>query len=1225
MAATGAAAVPSHAQLAGGVDEAPPESSRRRDMDNEGHSRSASTTTSPSALDKFMRALLPQSSFPSHIAHHPAAGEVEVDGSGAAASGGIGQQPSSIRPGLSRTSSASSSASTRRYTDSQAGPASPASSPLGKSRNRVPRSTLGAGKAAHQHRHNLSIDSGIASPMTTNAITRTRSRTAVSNARAPSPASFYAGGIGGSCSDRYVYTYTLTTILALSISILRGLRTTLIHLQPGESPTPANRSRQNSSSSVASNTIASSMFSHRPSGSSATQQDGHILKNSNKTGSSRLNSSSTANTTVITSPTTATSNTLPSIRGYTTFPDSLNLSSARPRTPLLDPFMRYRPGHPSGSDGINDTSRTGNEPPRLGVPSDEPAPSNSYVAALALAPLVSRPTQGGQALYVPAGRAPDTPHAAPSSTYSTPALYSSPSMHFTGSNHTGNMRTVATEGGGASRTRTLDSNAGLGFAPASGSRPGLRHRSSSVDSYLRHEQEEEAREHGRHNRQQSSGHGGLSSFFHLRSSNSEDKTGVLGLGRRRSSKDRTKSRSRKGSLSNTVTTSQSAKFSSRFVHYGQPSPASRPHTPNSEPRPRQRSSSFGATISQAQYASRFPERDSPTHPGIGSSSNTRGRLPRSYNPSRSNSAATASSSVARRREEEQKRIRNKLISARLPRDVHHKDARLPSQPLGYTWICGAHSAARTPSFYEEFDYASFPGGKRKRSMSRSTITQRNYSTPGGGTANASRRGSDDLAYESEPEFLARARARNANAQAMGTGPSRSRDHLMVDEQTQTTPQANTPSGNEKLPQLSLSGGLLTNQEEQKALRRRSQSLVNLRRATSQNSNTRKDNNNIMISHPFREQSTEFVRTPRAAPVPFPEDDIDGLDSGVPPLFMGESAVVPSPANRRGGYEERYTSPAASNGMAGVGTGAGLASSVRRAPSRASIEAIDDPEKRREALFAALPPPARRSPTPASALSPTMYTTGKAVSPELPPAQTTSTLPHHGYVDYPSRESEELLNVNGNRSGTISPPVDDYSQFEASRVIIGQSDLLSSATAQERFPIVYGQAFSTTHESHEGEILNASASADDLSGLQRHYSRESEVSRDSLTPLRDVETVQQMRQDTSGSGGSGSATRSISNGSARILDLNEESFTNLVSLPFCLFRCAPSLTSTGTRSSSKLRLPRSRSHLYLRPRRTKARRMADQALASLLHLRQLVSRQITHRQICWGTIIRDQTR
>lgn len=937
----------------------------------------------------------------------------------------------------------------------------------------------------------------------------------------------------------------------------------LLSCKSGESPA---RSRQNSSSSLGATNLASSMFSHRQTSSSSTQQETPTLGlKGSKIGSSRLNSASTNNASSnIPSETVSppNNNALPSIRGYTSFPEAINASSTRPRTPLLDPFMRSRvPPQPSTS-GYGSETYSSNEAPRLGLLNDEPGPSNSYVASLAMAPLVSRPTQGGQPLYIAGGRTPDTLHAAPSSTYSTPNLHSSPAMQFTGSSHTMpklNAAVPFSGGGTATRTGTLDSNAGLGLTPSASaghSRPGMRHRSSSVDSYLRHDGQPALEEDldgrtRRHERQHSSGLAGLTSFFHLRGSNSEDKG--TSLSRRRSSK----SRSRKGSLSNTVNTGQSGKLSSRFVHYGQPSPASRPRTPQSETRARQRSSSFGA-VAPRDY--QFPGRDSPTHPGTGSVAETRGRLPREYDNSRSNSAVTANSSLGRRKEE--KRVRNKLISARLPENISHRDARLPSQPLGFTWICGSSSAARTPSFYEEFDYSAFPGGRRKRSMSRSTITQRNYATTGAGDSRTGSRagvgrGSEDLAYDSEPEFLARRRARNAAG-------NETRGATQVDEQTQTESLEGPYPTKAQVPHLTFptgGGALLTSQEEEKALRRRSQSLVNLRSAyaRAQNSHTsgkekerRIDDStgNMLISHPYREHSTEFIRTPRAAPVPLPEDlgHHNGYDSGVPPLFMGESMVIPQPSARKDGAE---SATAWTDSKKIAGTSPALAQqAVRRAPSRASIEAIDDLEKRREALFAALPPPARRSPTPAQALSPSMYTTSKIISSGAT-SETEISRQEGGYIDILPQGTRQYQSEDISGSGAISPPIDDYSQFEASRVIIGQSDLLSSATAQERFPIVYGQAFSTTHESQEGEILNASSSADSLSAiarLQRDESKESNRFRDSLTPLREVETSMAMHrsQDVSGSGGSGSASRSISNGSARILDLNEESFTNLVS-------------------------------------------------------------------------------
>lgn len=164
-----------------------------------------------SSIDKFMRALLPQSAFPSsiaghqqqqdpsHLDHHTSFSEV-----GGIQAGNVDVTNNT----LSRTSSISSTSSSHQHSTS---PPTAGVTP-GKSKNRVPRSSIGAGKAAHAHRHNLSIDSSTllsSNNRTTtspnnNMITRTRSKTgtvapntAPSGVRSASPASFYAGGIGG--------------------------------------------------------------------------------------------------------------------------------------------------------------------------------------------------------------------------------------------------------------------------------------------------------------------------------------------------------------------------------------------------------------------------------------------------------------------------------------------------------------------------------------------------------------------------------------------------------------------------------------------------------------------------------------------------------------------------------------------------------------------------------------------------------------------------------------------------------------------------------------------------------------------------------------------------------------------------------------------------------------------------------------------------------------------
>jgi hypothetical protein len=424
-----------------------------------------------------------------------------------------------------------------------------------------------------------------------------------------------------------------------------------------------------------------------------------------------------------------------------------------------------------------------------------------------------------------------------------------------------------------------------------------------------------------------------------------------------------------------------------------------------------------------------------------------------------------------------------------------------------------------------------------------------------------------LAYDSEPEYLARARARNASIR---------------DQQGKRIQAVSAGHGDsDESTHAGTSGGLLSPAEE-KALRRRSQSLVNLR------NNAQHGNQGITISAPFRERSSELIRTPRTAPIPAPVLNGEQTEL-VPPLFMGTSVVLPEqPVSKIHQHHQAQNMPdehlryqqqldqqrqigqtseqlGRSNSQGRQGT----LGHTRRGPSRASIEAIEDPDKRREALFAALPPPARRSPTPARSIH--MYDTGRVMSTELPAREDNT--PTQSYFDRDLPQSQYLYQQQQEQlqrheeifdsryqagSGTISPTGDDYLQYEASRVIIGESDLLSPAIASERFPVVYGQAFSTTHESHEGEILNASASeTDDLqhAGLyNRNYLRDSVNSTRSLAPLAEQQHYQFLdaegdRRDkrTGSSDNGGSASRSMSSGSARILDLNEESFTNLVSI------------------------------------------------------------------------------
>ena len=103
-------------------------------------------------------------------------------------------------------------------------------------------------------------------------------------------------------------------------------------------------------------------------------------------------------------------------------------------------------------------------------------------------------------------------------------------------------------------------------------------------------------------------------------------------------------------------------------------------------------------------------------------------------------------------------------------------------------------------------------------------------------------------------------------------------------------------------------------------------------------------------------------------------------------------------------------------------------------------------------------------------------------------------------------------------------MDDLGQFEASRVIIGESHL-GSSVGPEKYPVVFGRAYSTNEiaESLEGEIVDAMPAI-----------RE--------TPYSDLSLsgIEQGSANDKSSLGSGSAADS-----SRVLDLKDENFQNLV--------------------------------------------------------------------------------
>ena len=405
------------------------------------------------------------------------------------------------------------------------------------------------------------------------------------------------------------------------------------------------------------------MFTHRQSSSSATQD----IVRSYRTKDARGNSTATSpqqqtQGQTLQQPTSNLKSTFPSIRGYSTLHDI-----ARPRTPLFE----------SRQQG----------PPQLANTFVDADAGDSYVASLGMAPLVTRPPQGGEAVYIPGGRAP-TPQHLPSAFDISP----NPAV--------------------AQMNRQT--------------RPGLHQRSSSYNSYL-----------GSSAGQPASAQPNTASKLHKRQNS-------------RATTPNSRSRSRQNS--HYSGTSSSKGLGNRFIKYDNPIADS--------PRAKRRSSSFGALTNTPLFSSWSPQAattpnmnalQSQTSPGAATDGGGR----RSRSRSRFTGHGQAASSST-----EKRRHARKLVSARLPSHQRdHRDARLPSQPLGITWICGAGLVAREPSFYEDFEYAEYPGGRRKRSLSRSTITPNKYKNSMEGSSDAH---GLPAGYESEPENLDRRRARQAS-------------------------------------------------------------------------------------------------------------------------------------------------------------------------------------------------------------------------------------------------------------------------------------------------------------------------------------------------------------------------------------------------------------------------------------------------------------------------------
>jgi hypothetical protein len=152
------------------------------------------TSSAPFTIDKFIKSLLPASSFPSQIGYLEDNSDSPRQAPTSSSSASVPQLS-----GHSRTTSTDSPVvAIPVYDDNISAPTTP-----GKSKIRAPRSSVGAGRSAHAHRHNLSLDQQTA---TSTMGVRTRIRPeddVMKNMTGPSTvprtgsaASSYAGGIG---------------------------------------------------------------------------------------------------------------------------------------------------------------------------------------------------------------------------------------------------------------------------------------------------------------------------------------------------------------------------------------------------------------------------------------------------------------------------------------------------------------------------------------------------------------------------------------------------------------------------------------------------------------------------------------------------------------------------------------------------------------------------------------------------------------------------------------------------------------------------------------------------------------------------------------------------------------------------------------------------------------------------------------------------------------------
>ncbi|KAL7008238.1 hypothetical protein EMMF5_002420 [Cystobasidiomycetes sp. EMM_F5] len=421
-------------------------------------------------------------------------------------------------------------------------------------------------------------------------------------------------------------------------------------------------------------------------------------------------------------------------------------------------------------------------------------------------------------------------------------------------------------------------------------------------------------------------------------------------------------------------------------------------------------------------------------------------------------------------------------------DVRHNLAyrRAPSQPLGLTWICGARSAARSPSFYDDFEFTKLPGGKRRRSTSsRGTVRagdsldESRRPSESSSAAAAARRSQDRTLNQSanqtnlptvnrsNPNLVASQPVVNSEEPYSNLQPRRRITSLQA-----PPPQIGKLTGSPASPQgvgirspirqnftqtsTTESPLISDNRPDIRMVRRRSMSLNNLRAAAAEAGVP----TGLLISGPIpstRVISNDAIRTPRSAPLP----DMDW------PAGAEDDFQLP-PARRA---EEGRTSPWLT---------------VAKDGSHYRDLSDDERDERRQALLLALSPQLGALTTSAASsrelvsaviaeatqLAPIhrRYADGRSNSPDLriPTSPVMKPMYVTGKVLSSTIVPVDRASVHDSRS----PAFEDLADFEASRVIIGEDDLQepASRSSSPAHSILYGRALTSPHHHHAVHVV-----------------------------------------------------------------------------------------------------------------------------------------------------------